>query len=64
MESFYLLVPAAMLLCGIAVGVFIWAVQRRQFDDLDNVGRQILFDDDPPVRRKVAGEDRNPPGRS
>lgn len=49
MESFYLLIPAAIVLCCVATGVFIWAVQHRQFDDLDNVGQQILFDDDRPA---------------
>lgn len=50
MESFYLLIPVAMIFCVVAVAFFFWAVQRRQFDDLDSAGRQILFDDDTPPR--------------
>ena len=46
MESLYLLIPLAGLFVAIGVGVFIWAVRRDQFEDLDREGQRILFDDD------------------
>jgi cbb3-type cytochrome oxidase maturation protein len=46
MESLYLLVPLAGLFVAVAVGLFIWAVRKDQFDDLDREGERILFDDE------------------
>ncbi len=31
----YVLVPLGLLLCGLAVWAFFWAVNTGQFDDLD-----------------------------
>lgn len=46
MDSLYLLIPlSALLVLGI-IGVFAWALQRGQFDDLDREGQRIL-DADP-----------------
>jgi cbb3-type cytochrome oxidase maturation protein len=50
MQSLYIIIPAALIFCGIAVGAFLWAVHRNQFDDLDTEARRILFDDDRPPR--------------
>jgi cbb3-type cytochrome oxidase maturation protein len=45
MDILYLLIPlTAVLVLGI-LGVFAWAVQRGQFDDLEQHGAQILEDD-------------------
>jgi cbb3-type cytochrome oxidase maturation protein len=44
MESLFLLIPLALLSTGIALKAFFWAVANRQFDDLDQAGRGILFD--------------------
>ncbi|SKA58850.1 cbb3-type cytochrome oxidase assembly protein CcoS [Enterovibrio nigricans] len=46
MESLYILIPIAILLVCIAVGVFIWAVKSEQFEDLERQGMNILLDDD------------------
>lgn len=46
MESLFLLIPLALLFAGLTVYAFFWAVDNRQFDDLDNAGSAILFDDD------------------
>ncbi|MET0378144.1 MAG: cbb3-type cytochrome oxidase assembly protein CcoS [Spongiibacteraceae bacterium] len=48
MESLFILIPLALFFCGVAIAAFFWAVDSHQFDDLDNAGRQILFDDDRP----------------
>ena len=46
MDSLYILIPIAIIFVGIAVKVFLWAVDSDQFDDLDVEGQRILFDDD------------------
>ena len=47
MDSIYILIPIALLFVVIAVKAFFWAIDSKQFDDLDSVGKSILFDDDP-----------------
>ncbi|CAA0121029.1 Uncharacterised protein [BD1-7 clade bacterium] len=46
MESLYILIPIAALFVIVAIGLFIWSVESRQFDDLDREARRILEDDD------------------
>jgi cbb3-type cytochrome oxidase maturation protein len=48
----YVLIPIAILLVGIAVAVFFWAVKSNQFEDLERHGLSILFDDDLPDKGK------------
>ncbi|WP_019531227.1 cbb3-type cytochrome oxidase assembly protein CcoS [Dasania marina] len=47
MDIIYLLIPIALIFTAIAVKLFFWAVDSKQFDDLDSAGQQILFDDQP-----------------
>lgn len=51
------LVPISVVLLGLAIAAFAWAVRKGQFDDLDTPPLDILRDDDPPR----AGPDE-PPG--
>jgi cbb3-type cytochrome oxidase maturation protein len=46
-----LLVPISLVLLGLAVWAFVWAVRRGQFDDLDTPALDILTDDDDAPRR-------------
>jgi cbb3-type cytochrome oxidase maturation protein len=46
MEILYLLIPIAILLVLIIIGVFMWAIKNKQFDDLERHGHEILMDDD------------------
>ena len=46
MESLYILIPIAIVLVCIAVGIFLWAVKNEQFEDLERQGHNILFDED------------------
>jgi cbb3-type cytochrome oxidase maturation protein len=39
------LIPVALLLGGLGMWCFVWAVNNAQFDDLENAGKRILFDD-------------------
>ncbi|RMH41066.1 MAG: cbb3-type cytochrome oxidase assembly protein CcoS [Gammaproteobacteria bacterium] len=46
MSSLYILIPITLLILAIAIAVFIWAVNHRQFEDLESPATRILFDDD------------------
>jgi cbb3-type cytochrome oxidase maturation protein len=43
----YVVLPLSLLLATVAVGVFIWATRRGQFDDLETPAVRMLFDDEP-----------------
>lgn len=47
MNSLLLLIPLSLALVALALGAFVWAVRRGQFDDLDTPPLDILADDDP-----------------
>ena len=49
MSILFVLIPLTMLLLGIAIWAFLWAVDHDQFEDLDQVANSILFDDDLPA---------------
>ncbi|GAB2682212.1 cbb3-type cytochrome oxidase assembly protein CcoS [Aliiglaciecola sp. 3_MG-2023] len=46
MSIIYVLIPIAILLVLLAIGIFFWAVKSNQFEDLERQGYNILFDDD------------------
>ncbi|TVP54818.1 MAG: cbb3-type cytochrome oxidase assembly protein CcoS [Halomonadaceae bacterium] len=46
MSILYLLIPLSLILVGIALTLFIWAVKNEQFEDLDGPAHSILYDDD------------------
>ena len=46
MTILLLLIPLSLVLLGVAVWAFAWAVRRGQFDDLDTPALDILRDDD------------------
>jgi cbb3-type cytochrome oxidase maturation protein len=47
-ETIFVLLPLALLIAAIAVGLFIWAARSGQFDDLDTPAVRMLFDDEEP----------------
>lgn len=44
MDILYLLVPVSVLLALLVLGVFAWALQGGQFDDIEAEGERILSD--------------------
>lgn len=46
MNILLVLVPISLVLLGIAIVAFIWAVRSGQFDDLDTPSIDILADND------------------
>jgi len=48
MRILLLMIPISILLLGIAIWAFVWAVRRGQFDDLDTPALDILVENDAP----------------
>ncbi len=46
MNILLLLIPAALLLGGLGLAGFIWALKSGQFDDPDGAAARILLDDE------------------
>jgi cbb3-type cytochrome oxidase maturation protein len=47
MSILFVLIPLGLLLLGLAIWGFIWAVNHDQFDELDRAAHSILLDDAP-----------------
>ncbi|MDH3987525.1 MAG: cbb3-type cytochrome oxidase assembly protein CcoS [Gammaproteobacteria bacterium] len=54
MNILYLLIPLGLLLLGLAIAAFFWAVGSGQFDDLESPAMSVVMDDD----TKPAAENR------
>jgi cbb3-type cytochrome oxidase maturation protein len=59
MSIVYLLIPLGLVLVGIGLWAFFWAVGSGQFDDLDSPGWSILSDDEHPPGQPKAGKDED-----
>ena len=59
MDILFLLIPISLIIMGIAVWVFLWAIRSGQFEDLEGPAHRILMDDDDPriPRRPKLKED-------
>jgi len=53
MDILYLLIPLSVVLVFLIIGVFAWAVNAGQFEDLEKEGGRILATDDAGVAAKV-----------
>ena len=56
MSSLYFMIPLALILMILAVGVFIWALRSGQFEDLDGPAMSVVMDED-----KTLNEDATNP---
>lgn len=57
MDVVLFLVPMTLVLLGIGVLVFSWALRRGQYEDLDTPASRIIIDD----REEQARQDRGQP---
>ena len=48
MESFFFLVPIALIFVAVAIRLLFWAINSGQYDNLDTEAHRILFDEDQP----------------
>lgn len=46
MNMLLVLIPISLVLLVIAIGMFIWAVRKGQFDNLESAAFDILVDDE------------------
>jgi cbb3-type cytochrome oxidase maturation protein len=51
------LIPISLVLLGIAIAAFFWAVRRGQFEDLDSAAIDILRDDETDAPPRVEDAD-------
>lgn len=58
MEVIYLLIPVALLLVGVIIAVFFWAIRSGQFDDMEGPAHRIIMDDDSPESTHAAQDER------
>jgi len=64
MEILYLLIPLGLLVLGVAIWGFLWAVKTGQFDDMEGPAHRILMDDDDiriPSRKAETSENKQDP---
>jgi cbb3-type cytochrome oxidase maturation protein len=57
MTAILFLLPIALLLGGLGLGAFLWALKSGQFEDPDGAAARILLDDD---LEEDAGEEPKP----
>jgi cbb3-type cytochrome oxidase maturation protein len=50
MTILLVLIPLSLVLLIAAIGAFVWAVRKGQFDDLDTPALDVLHDDEPSAR--------------
>ncbi len=54
MNILLVLLPVSLVLLGVAIWSFFWAVNKGQFDDLDTPALRILEDDPPRAARPLS----------
>ena len=60
MDILFLLIPISLIIMGIAIWAFLWAIRSGQFEDLEGPAHRILMDeDDPPTPRKSELKDHD-----
>lgn len=51
MAALYVMIPVAVIVVGLAIWLYFWAVNNGQYDDLDSPAHSILFDDEDPAHK-------------
>lgn len=59
MSILFLLIPLSLILLGVAIWAFFWAVDSNQFDDLSGPAYSILYDDDVKPKTKKSSAEKN-----
>jgi cbb3-type cytochrome oxidase maturation protein len=55
LQSLYLLIPLSIVLVAVAIWAFFWAVNRGQFDDMEEQAR-LALEEDPPLSDNTPNE--------
>ena len=61
MDILYFMVPLGLVLVGVGLWAFFWAVGSGQFDDLDSPVWSVLNDDKKKAARDDDDTQENPP---
>ncbi|KEF32108.1 Type cbb3 cytochrome oxidase biogenesis protein CcoS, involved in heme b insertion [Marinobacter nitratireducens] len=59
MQIVMILVPLVLIVVGLGVLLFSWAVKSGQYDDLEGPAHRILYDDDKDMIPEEARVDRD-----
>ncbi|RTZ58956.1 MAG: cbb3-type cytochrome oxidase assembly protein CcoS [Gammaproteobacteria bacterium] len=59
MEIIFLLIPLALILLAIIIGLYLWSIKSGQFDDLEGPAHEILMEDDEPMEKRENYTHRN-----
>ena len=59
MNIVYILIPVSLVLVGLAIWAFFWAVGSGQYDDLDTPALRVLSDDEEDDSEPPSGSDRS-----
>ncbi|MEM8986884.1 MAG: cbb3-type cytochrome oxidase assembly protein CcoS [Pseudomonadota bacterium] len=51
MNALLFLIPVALFLGAVGLGLFLWTLRSGQYDDIDGAAARILLDDDLEERR-------------
>ena len=60
MEIIYLLIPLSLILVGLIIAGFFWAVNSGQFDDLQGPAYRILQDEDELDQQRKSDKNGSP----
>ena len=52
MNILLLLIPISLVLIGVAIWAFVWAVRRGQFENLDAAALDVLVDQPPRAEKR------------
>ena len=50
MATLLVLIPLALVIGLLWLGIFMWSLKNNQYDDLEGAAQRILIDDDGPLR--------------
>ncbi|MFN3604649.1 MAG: cbb3-type cytochrome oxidase assembly protein CcoS [Leptonema sp. (in: bacteria)] len=46
MNALFITIPLATILALIFLGLFLWSVKSKQYDDPEYIAKKIIFDDE------------------
>jgi len=53
MEALYLTIPLATILALIFLGLFLWSVKTKQYEDTEYIAHKIILDDEDDIDNEI-----------
>lgn len=63
MTSLYFMIPLGLLLSGLAIWLFVWALKGGQFEDLDSPGWGIIMDREKTIEEQESASNNSDDSR-